>query len=43
MLRHAKRSISGTPAEVAIDHANYRAGTVLDSAVQGSLSLDLAE
>jgi len=35
--------ISGTPAELAIDHANYRAGTVLDSAVQGSLSLDLAE
>ena len=35
--------IGGVPAEIIIDHANYRASEVLSAAVQGSLAQDLAE
>jgi hypothetical protein len=35
--------IAGVPAEIIIDHANYRASEVLSAAVQGSLAQDLAE
>jgi len=35
--------IAGAPAEIIIDHANYRASEVLSAAVQGSLAQDLAE
>jgi hypothetical protein len=35
--------IAGAPAEIVIDHPNYRASNVLSAAVQGSLAQDLAE
>jgi hypothetical protein len=35
--------IAGVPAEIIIDHGNYRASEVLSAAVQGSLAQDLAE
>jgi hypothetical protein len=35
--------IAGVPAEIIIDHANYRASEVLSAAVQGSLAQDLEE
>ena len=35
--------IAGVPAEIIIDHANYRASEVLSAAVQGFLAQDLAE
>jgi len=35
--------IAGAPAEIIIDHANYRASEVLSAAVQGSLAQDLAD
>ena len=34
--------IAGAPAEIVIDHPNYRASKVLSAAVQGSLAQDLA-
>ena len=35
--------IAGAPAEIAVDHANYRARQVLSAAVQKSLSQDLLD
>jgi hypothetical protein len=35
--------IAGAPAEIVIDHPNYRASIVLSAAVQGSLAQDVAE
>ncbi len=35
--------IAGTPTELVVNHANYRASKVLSAAVQESLALDLAE
>ena len=35
--------IAGVPAEIVIDHANYRASKVLCAAVQESLAQDLAD
>jgi len=35
--------IAGAPAEIVIDHPNYRASKVLSAAVQGCLARDLAE
>ena len=34
--------IAGAPAEIVIDHANYRASKVLSAEAQGSLAQDLA-
>jgi hypothetical protein len=35
--------IAGAPAEIVIDHANYRASKALSAAVQDSLAQDLAQ
>jgi hypothetical protein len=35
--------LAGAAVEIAVEHANYRASTVLSAAVQQSLAEDLAE